>query len=92
MMRLLHTPPPPLLLLLLAVPGGARADAPSHPSTAGSPDSPDASYVFDDDQVHAARRVPQGEVLHVRPGGGRRSLVRVRRQFIRELLRSVEQL
>ena len=50
------------------------------------------NYGFEDELIHGALPSPQGEVLLVRRGHGRESLVRAREQFIAELLKTVEDL
>lgn len=75
-----------LMLALSPVAPSARAQDPD-PHEAGL-----TEYTFDNDRVHAVPRSGKGEVLHVRKRRDGESLVRVRTQFIRELLRSVERL
>jgi len=50
------------------------------------------TYDFDDDLVTGDLVRPDGELLQVRRGGQRSSLIRIRENFVPELLKSVEDL
>ena len=50
------------------------------------------TYTFDDDLVHGDLVSPNGEILMARRRLSRDSLVRVRENFVPELLKSIEQL
>jgi hypothetical protein len=50
------------------------------------------TYDFEDDLVTGDLVRPDGELLNVRRRGGRSSLIRLRTDFVRELLKSVEDL
>ena len=59
------------------------------------PDTPDAevtNYRFEDDLVRGGVPAPTAEHLYVRRRSDRESLIRVRTQFVHELLKSAEQL
>jgi hypothetical protein len=76
-------------LALWAVPAlGARAQDKSAPQ----PDGNVTSYEFEDEGVHGDMYRPGIEVLQVRKRDERSSLIRVRTQFIAELLKSAERL
>jgi len=68
---------------LLAAPTTANADDDEFEYT---------SYSFDDDMVGGDTTGPMGEILQTRGRLARESLVRVRRNFVPELLKSIEQL
>jgi hypothetical protein len=75
-----------LLTLATAVPAAASAEEPDgarHETT---------SYAFEDDLVAGGVVQPGLEVLHVRRRGERQSLIRVRTQYVVELLESAERL
>jgi hypothetical protein len=72
-----------LVGILVSTPLAALAEPP-----AGPRDEP-LRYDFDDgDQVFGDLRSPKGDLLLVRRGKGRQSLIRVREQFVTELVRS----
>lgn len=50
------------------------------------------TYDFEDDLVSGDLVRPDGELLQVRRGGQRASLIRIREHFIPEMLKSVEDL
>jgi len=73
-----------------SLPGAAVAEPP-----ANTPDAADADvtrYHFDDDLVRGGVPAPAAEHLYVRRRSERESLVRVRTQFVDELLKSAEHL
>jgi hypothetical protein len=72
----------------LTYPGGGHALA-EEPAGA---DATAITYEFEDDLVQGGMVQPGVEVLHVRRGGQRVSLVRARTQFIAELLKSAQDL
>lgn len=47
-------------------------------------------YVFDDDPLQAGGLGPQDATIRVRPTAARVTLIRPRTSFVKELLRSVE--
>ena len=71
----------------LNIAAAARADDSSAPASDNV-----TSYQFDDDSVHGELYQPLGEVLRVRARAERGSLIRVRTEFIAELLKSAERL
>lgn len=73
----------------VAVPSAALADPPTDPPDA---DADVTSYRFDDDLVRGGVPRPTAEHLYVRRRNDRESLVRVRTQYVSELLKSAEQL
>ena len=75
-----------LALGLVGVPA-ARAD-----DARAAPDDNVTSYQFEAESVHGDLRTPYGEILQVRVRGERSSLIRVRENFIAELLKSAERL
>lgn len=75
-------------LLVLGSSAGAAAEPPLTPEPGEAP----LTYAFEDDAVLATTATPMGEVLNVRPGGVRESLVHARESFVVELLHSVEAL
>lgn len=77
----------PAILALAVTLYVAPAQA-EEPSGAGNV----TEYGFDDDLVHGDLVAPRGEVLRSRKRLPRESLIRVREQFVVELLKSVERL
>ena len=76
-------------LALWAVPAlGAHAQDKAAPQ----PDGNVTSYEFEDESVHGDMYRPGIEVLQVRKRDERNSLIRVRTQFVAELLKSAERL
>jgi hypothetical protein len=71
------------------VPGVA---ARAQDKAAAQPDGNVTSYEFEDEGVHGDMYRPGIEVLQVRKRDERSSLIRVRTQFIAELLKSAERL
>lgn len=73
------------LAVLLAAPAAfaPRADAQQ---------APDETFNFDDEVLTGDLVRPDGELLNVRRRGRRASLIRVRTQFVAEMLKSVENL
>ncbi len=77
--------------------GAQEAAAPDPVATAGAqeatsePTGP-TSYDFEDDLVTGDLVRPDGELLSVRRRGRRASLIRIREDFIPEMLKSVEKL
>ena len=69
------------------LPTSALADPP-----ADGLDAEVTSYRFDDDLVRGGVPAPAAEHLYVRKRSDRESLIRVRTQFVHELLKSAEQL
>ncbi|MCB9667398.1 MAG: hypothetical protein H6715_04665 [Myxococcales bacterium] len=67
------------------VPVAGAADAPAEPVGP-------TSYDFEDDLVTGDLVRPDGELLNVRRRGRRASLIRIREDFIPEMLKSVEKL
>ena len=67
---------------------GAQAQDQAAPARDGNV----TSYEFQDEAVHGDTYSPGMEVLHARTRDERNSLIRVRTQFIAELLKSVERL
>jgi hypothetical protein len=70
-----------------AVPSAALADPPAETA-----DAEVTSYRFDDELVRGGVPAPTAEHLYVRRRSDRESLIRVRTQFVHELLKSAEQL
>ena len=62
------------------------------PAAAGGKPAGETRYDFDDDLVTGDLVRPDGELLRVRRGGKRSTLIRIREQFITEMLKSVEDL
>ncbi len=50
------------------------------------------TYDFDDDLVQGDLVRPDGELLNIRKRQGRSSLIRIRKHFVPEMLKSVENL
>jgi hypothetical protein len=69
----------------------APADADPAAAAATEPTGP-TSYDFEDDLVTGDLVRPDGELLNVRRRGRRASLIRIREDFIPEMLKSVEKL
>lgn len=63
----------------------ARAEEPRGPADV-------TEYRFDDDLVRGDLVAPNGEILRSRRRGTRESLIRIREQFVVELLKSIERL
>lgn len=52
----------------------------------------DQEYSFPDHELEGGRHTSDGEILRVRNGGSRHSLIRPRRHFVAELSTSIERL
>jgi hypothetical protein len=76
----------PFTVALGAHPLPARADEPPRAR------SETTTYAFEDELVQGGTVGPDGEVLHVRKRSERGSLIRVRTQYVAELLKSAETL
>lgn len=83
------------VVLGMAVTVSAQEAAAADPSAAAAattePTGP-TSYDFEDDLVTGDLVRPDGELLNVRRRGRRASLIRIREDFIPEMLKSVEKL
>ena len=71
-------------MLVLFVLGAANAQGVTYAET--------TEYSFDDDVVTGDLVRPDGELTTVRKSGRTKSLIRVRTDFVREMLKSVENL
>lgn len=76
------------LLLGLVWPVAVLAEDDSLAALAGGEEV--TSYDFEDDLVTGDLVRPDGEMLSVRSGGARSSLIKIREHFIPEMLKSVE--
>ena len=74
-----------LATLFVTVPAMAQDGAAPAPADA-------TTYDFEDDLVTGDLVRPDGELLRVRRGGRRDSLIKIREHFIPEMLKSVEDL
>lgn len=81
-----------LFALLGGAPPAALAESLEEPPLDAGTDDDVTRYAFDDDLVRGGVPGPGGEVLHVRRRRDRESLIRIRDQFIPELLKSAEDL
>jgi hypothetical protein len=82
-----------LFSVLAATPSAALAESLVEEEPADDGKEGDVTrYAFDDDLVRGGAPAPDGEVLHVRRRRDRESLIRIRDQFIPELLKSAEDL
>lgn len=70
----------------------AAAGAHAQDKAAPAPDGNVTSYEFQDEAVHGDMYRPGMEVLHARTRDEQSSLIRVRTQFIAQLLKSAEHL
>lgn len=82
------------LALAIGLAAWALAESGAHAQDrpAPAPDGNVTSYEFQDQAVHGDMYRPGMEVLQVRTRDERSSLIRVRTQFIAELLKSAERL
>ena len=76
------------ILFVLALPGTAGAQQ----AAGGGKTSQTTEYSFDDDVVQGDLVRPDGEVQIARHKGKHSSLIKVRDNFIKEMLKSVEDL
>jgi hypothetical protein len=83
---------PRTFLALAAALGLALAASATAAPAAAQEDDGTTTYDFEDDLVTGDLVRPDGEVLQVRRRGQRQSLIRIRDNFLPEMLKSVEDL
>lgn len=82
--------------LVIAVGGPAWSQEPAEDEVIPDPENPDVVYKkktefdFEDDIVEGSFVRPEGEYLDARRGGRYSSLIRIRENFVPEMLKSAE--
>lgn len=79
-------------IALLMMVGLASFAMPAAAQEGGGGDDNTTTYDFEDDLVTGDLVRPDGELLNVRRGGAQASLIQIRRHFVPEMLKSVEDL
>jgi len=81
-----------VILAMFGMMALSTAPAAAQDAAGGAGQEEATTYDFDDDLVTGDLVRPDGELLQVRRGGQRSSLIRIREHFIPEMLKSVEDL